>query len=287
MQLTRRHASGSRRLTPAARFAFLAIVALVCIGGGGLRHLQNQQRREAFRAAQRRAAQQKQLAQQTVSSVRQLWQERAAATDLEATLNDGRPFQTTRQGEHEIATWTDAPAGVTMEFTFHQDRWIGFGTKTWTVPATTPAIPPSDQLTEAIRRSIAGWWSGLGIWTWTALVLAAVVFRQRLWLVLLELSLAVAVVTTTAWLVAPNYALSWQGIFSNDMLAVGAVMLLLNAGLIMLPVSRRQSDPRLCTRCGYDLTGNLSGTCPECGTLVTEAQTRWLAAAEPRQRTRP
>jgi hypothetical protein len=24
-----------------------------------------------------------------------------------------------------------------------------------------------------------------------------------------------------------------------------------------------------CTRCGYDLTGNVSGTCPECGTPIT------------------
>jgi hypothetical protein len=24
----------------------------------------------------------------------------------------------------------------------------------------------------------------------------------------------------------------------------------------------------LCVNCGYDLTGNLSGTCPECGTAV-------------------
>jgi rubrerythrin len=24
----------------------------------------------------------------------------------------------------------------------------------------------------------------------------------------------------------------------------------------------------LCRECGYDLTGNLSGQCPECGTLI-------------------
>ncbi|MFH0980875.1 MAG: RDD family protein [Planctomycetota bacterium] len=31
-------------------------------------------------------------------------------------------------------------------------------------------------------------------------------------------------------------------------------------------------DPRgiLCLSCGYDLTGNLSGRCPECGTLIAE-----------------
>ena len=30
-------------------------------------------------------------------------------------------------------------------------------------------------------------------------------------------------------------------------------------------------DGRVCPSCGYDLTGNVSGTCPECGTaIVTE-----------------
>jgi hypothetical protein len=29
-------------------------------------------------------------------------------------------------------------------------------------------------------------------------------------------------------------------------------------------IDRRPTGPR-CDRCGYDLTGNVSGTCPECG----------------------
>ena len=35
--------------------------------------------------------------------------------------------------------------------------------------------------------------------------------------------------------------------------------------------SRREFDvnqTRFCTRCSYDLTGNISGVCPECGTAV-------------------
>ena len=31
---------------------------------------------------------------------------------------------------------------------------------------------------------------------------------------------------------------------------------------------RRRRNPGLCTACGYDLTGNVSGTCPECGTAA-------------------
>jgi hypothetical protein len=37
------------------------------------------------------------------------------------------------------------------------------------------------------------------------------------------------------------------------------------------PVRRyRRRRKGLCTRCGYDLTGNVSGTCPECGTEVKQ-----------------
>jgi hypothetical protein len=36
--------------------------------------------------------------------------------------------------------------------------------------------------------------------------------------------------------------------------------------------ARRRRDGGFCTRCGYDLTGNLSGTCPECGTRVAEVK---------------
>src|SRR5688572_13300102 len=34
--------------------------------------------------------------------------------------------------------------------------------------------------------------------------------------------------------------------------------------------SRRLRRPGLCLKCGYDLTGNLSGVCPECGTPSTK-----------------
>jgi len=35
-------------------------------------------------------------------------------------------------------------------------------------------------------------------------------------------------------------------------------------------VDRRRVQPGKCRQCGYDLTGNQSGVCPECGTRVPE-----------------
>ena len=34
----------------------------------------------------------------------------------------------------------------------------------------------------------------------------------------------------------------------------------------------RSSSPGRCRKCGYNLTGNVSGTCPECGTAVDVSQ---------------
>jgi hypothetical protein len=50
--------------------------------------------------------------------------------------------------------------------------------------------------------------------------------------------------------------------------------LALVVGLTVAWVTWKRSEPAdrqergLCTRCGYDLTGNVSGVCPECGTAI-------------------
>ena len=36
----------------------------------------------------------------------------------------------------------------------------------------------------------------------------------------------------------------------------------------------RVLNPRLCTICGYDLTGNVTGICPECGRPITPPTVR-------------
>lgn len=36
---------------------------------------------------------------------------------------------------------------------------------------------------------------------------------------------------------------------------------------------RKPSQAGFCAKCGYNLTANVSGTCPECGTPVTQKAT--------------
>ena len=47
---------------------------------------------------------------------------------------------------------------------------------------------------------------------------------------------------------------------------VAAIMWVVHRRLIQRDLWRRL--PHLCSACGYDLTGNASGTCPECGRAV-------------------
>lgn len=51
----------------------------------------------------------------------------------------------------------------------------------------------------------------------------------------------------------------------------GALILLPVYSLVRGPLRRyRRSRRGLCVTCGYDLTGNVSGVCPECATEITQ-----------------
>lgn len=50
------------------------------------------------------------------------------------------------------------------------------------------------------------------------------------------------------------------------MVFVGPVIGVLVAALLIRKIDRDQAyPPGTCRSCGYDLTGNVSGRCPECG----------------------
>ena len=50
---------------------------------------------------------------------------------------------------------------------------------------------------------------------------------------------------------------------------VGVLTLFMGVMIVRLGLSlRKRERPSNCSRCGYDLTGNVSGVCPECGTKI-------------------
>jgi hypothetical protein len=51
---------------------------------------------------------------------------------------------------------------------------------------------------------------------------------------------------------------------------VGMTLILPCLSLHMRYLKLRKLRPRSCRTCSYDLTGNVSGVCPECGTAVAE-----------------
>lgn len=50
----------------------------------------------------------------------------------------------------------------------------------------------------------------------------------------------------------------------------------LGAVAMMCRVRSRQKDDPECAECGYNLTGNVSGTCPECGNKYRDLKTRQM-----------
>jgi hypothetical protein len=73
--------------------------------------------------------------------------------------------------------------------------------------------------------------------------------------------LPVVIAVTLAWIVIVTPLHSGGG-FLGSFLALGTALL---ACRWIFPQWR---PPGHCQRCGYDLTGNVSGRCPECGTPI-------------------
>jgi hypothetical protein len=81
---------------------------------------------------------------------------------------------------------------------------------------------------------------------------------------------------TTGW---PEWA---EIILPNWLLFV---LSLLAMGLLLRCLSRDKTDQALlpCPGCAYDLTGNTSGICPECGTPIPEETLKTLTTDPPKQ----
>ena len=61
---------------------------------------------------------------------------------------------------------------------------------------------------------------------------------------------------------------SWQYAFGPDDPFVWLATVALAGRVALWRYRRRAVPPGRCRSCGYDLTGNTSGRCPECGTAI-------------------
>lgn len=113
-------------------------------------------------------------------------------------------------------------------------------------------------------------WTSLA---WLGLIAAAWRFRTYR-PVLLAGSLWVIALSALSLTMGPSHRLT--DIMSNDPMFWVVVMLLCSIAAIILNRIEHRPDPYACTACDYNLVGNASGTCPECGHAIPESQKRVL-----------
>ena len=210
---------------------------------------------------------------------------RYTRADLEGLLNDDRAFEPVEEASEqpdgtspgtspERWKWTDPASGVVWEFTFHDGLWSGCGLRKSAPAVLAPPQPkptPLDALTHTVQRAFCGSFSlGWGTLAWLVGLGLYAFWRERR-RTLAEVLLALTLLCGTGWLTWPSYSLTLRGIMSNDMLFWGVIMLVVSVGLIVHArwTAERPSYPA-CARCGYNLTGNVSGVCPECGEPAVE-----------------
>lgn len=92
----------------------------------------------------------------------------------------------------------------------------------------------------------------------------------RAFLIVLASSLlsgAIMAVSRTALITGANVS-PWFGFYSCCLLALGPAIAVTT--IFELIDDERRDRLGNCAACGYDLTGNVSGVCPECGRTVGE-----------------
>jgi hypothetical protein len=62
----------------------------------------------------------------------------------------------------------------------------------------------------------------------------------------------------------------WVWIVGSSMFVIGVGLLCRGVAKLRHRIMDRKRDPGFCRVCKYNLTGNVSGMCPECGTAIEE-----------------
>ena len=174
--------------------------------------------------------------------------------------------------------WADTERGLTYYIGFDASgRATNFG--------VGPLPPPPTSWLLSVKQSLDPYWTKWsnsstltgGAVVWMAVV-AASFFRTRFSRPLAQAHIALAWIWLLIWLLHPMYPISFDGIFRNSSFVLAAVMLVASMFANAFIMSRvPQVGAPSCRACSYDLTGNISGICPECGTPIQERRTEIVA----------
>jgi hypothetical protein len=163
-------------------------------------------------------------------------------------------------------------AGWVLHMHFVDDRLIGAYTVS---PPRTAYVAPPPAWVVLRRLEPIVMWAAAVIWAGCLLIVPFnLPWRRDIGQVALA---AVLVAALVAWLdpaalpgAVPHYAA--RALAGAALVAIG---------LVALPRGRTPRPDAPCAACGYDLTGNVSGVCPECGTTTPQGRIdRWRDEAE-------
>ncbi len=151
--------------------------------------------------------------------------------------------------------------GVKISVYFLDGHVAGYGTIA--VPKQWPTKPPYWELTRELRKRVYEYSVGL----WSIGILPAPFLWHRFGPVrVARYLLMISFVWLAAGLSEFNRSQKHFGIGSVNGVWPGLAVLVSIA--VARSACRQVRDPRYCVSCGYDLTANISGVCPECGTPV-------------------
>jgi len=181
---------------------------------------------------------------------------------LEKMLNGGKPFVAARVEERDVVTWVDPASGREFRLEFRGDQWTGWGSHWGSDANVSEPRPPTDihkDAREQIRRHVSGFapffW-GLSLVAFVVLATLGGVLKSAKLpgysealnphkRVLADAALASAILCTLAWMVSPQYPLTFRGVTSNDNLAFAAMMLAITIPVAAYQATRRRATSNL------------------------------------------
>jgi hypothetical protein len=163
-------------------------------------------------------------------------------------------------------------AGWVLHMHFIDDRLVGAYTLS---PPRTPYAGPPAALVILKRFEPVLLWAAVVLWLGCALIVPFnLAWRRDIGRV------ALAAVLTAALLVWLEPSALPHAVERNALRA-WVIAGMLAIVMIVLPRRRVCRPDASCGKCGYDLTGNISGVCPECGTPTPQGLIdRWRDEAE-------
>lgn len=197
-------------------------------------------------------------------------------TQIAMLLNQGKALNIVAD-EHGRPKWTDPLTGQAYFIQIREDGRI----RTWSTapggwPPACPPMPGTPPLLAATKQAQRELLPASTL-IWPCLLLLYLVWRSaRERPAEMMLALALVAIVANAMLIS-LYFRQHLDTYLKEQFELGAItgFLLLVSGVLLLVARKWALKPLApglsCEACGYNLTGNNSGICPECGNPIADS----------------